>query len=747
MALVVRFLLVLTLLCVLTLGQTTPSSSSSNGDLISSSSSPSTFITPSASNSPSSNTLTTLTATSTTNNVAPSKSSINLPTSSPSRTRSAISGSSLASSSGSSSFVPSPTNSISSSVNPSSPASNSVSNSFSSTSTVSISFSASVSPFPSPSLPFGTSSNPSSTSPSSSALPTSPYNAAEQMMLVLISYVIKEGGGSVTQTCVLKKVGPGIFSPPALARGFFALSQAMYNAWTRYHPWANATVPADDIPRILYGTATNGFSFSAPDAQEAVVRSAYIIIQYLLPERTALSNLAGQIANYYAIDVTNTPNMQNMASQVAWTLTNRLITNLNNDNSNQQGCYVDTGNCVAINNPTWLDSIQNATMASDQCRSPISWSQVVKPPYMAGPPPFLNPNAAIYTPFSINMNNIMPPPMPNMTIIHAMMMELPTVQSTLDSMNSYNKMITEYWIDGGGSPSPPGHWIYLAIKDVSQVKNYTLSQSIRLLFVVSASVYDAGIAVWNAKRFYSSVRPGTYVPTLMYKDLTTTLPNQYIGPYCKQQDIPAWNWVPYQPMGLNTPPFPEYPSGHSTFSGAASTALGNFTGTQNWPAGPKTITIEPGMSLFSYQCFRNGTNMYGSPCTFASCRFNSSLNSENAWIPRQPVVLGPFNTYIEAAAQAGLSRIMGGIHIWVSNVEGLTLGQRVTEQVFKVACQMMPCGESDQFVYASDSPSPAGTIRPTVVAASPCVDRGSASDSSRILNNSAVVGLLRWLGW
>lgn len=79
-----------------------------------------------------------------------------------------------------------------------------------------------------------------------------------------------------------------------------------------------------------------------------------------------------------------------------------------------------------------------------------------------------------------------------------------------------------------------------------------------------------------------------------------------------------------------TPPFPDYTSGHSTFSGAASTVLASFYGTDNI-------------------AFTTGSDFL-------------------------PGVFRSFTTFSAAADEAALSRLYGGIHYRSANDDGLTSG-------------------------------------------------------------------------
>jgi hypothetical protein len=118
----------------------------------------------------------------------------------------------------------------------------------------------------------------------------------------------------------------------------------------------------------------------------------------------------------------------------------------------------------------------------------------------------------------------------------------------LQEVKDYSKNLTRdqyriaaYWSDGIGSYTPPGHWNRIACDLIIQYKQSQLRVA-RTLALMNMSVEDAGICCWDTKSFYYYPRPSQMDP-----DITTAI-------------------------GL--PNFPSYTSGHSTFSGAASTVLG-----------------------------------------------------------------------------------------------------------------------------------------------------------------------------
>jgi hypothetical protein len=71
-------------------------------------------------------------------------------------------------------------------------------------------------------------------------------------------------------------------------------------------------------------------------------------------------------------------------------------------------------------------------------------------------------------------------------------------------------MIAEYWADGPHSELPPGHWNLFA-RFVSHRDRLGLDDDVKLFFAVGNAVFDAGIALWECKRFYDSERPITAI--------------------------------------------------------------------------------------------------------------------------------------------------------------------------------------------------------------------------------------------
>jgi len=119
--------------------------------------------------------------------------------------------------------------------------------------------------------------------------------------------------------------------------------------------------------------------------------------------------------------------------------------------------------------------------------------------------------------------------------------DLEELQNIQSNQTRNQAAIANYWADGPGSYTPPGHWHRYACQAGFDAK-YSEIRMARMLAYVGTALMDAGIACWETKYYYYSPRP--------------------------------------QQFGLKTsvglPNFPSYTSGHSTFSYAAATVLSSF---------------------------------------------------------------------------------------------------------------------------------------------------------------------------
>lgn len=201
----------------------------------------------------------------------------------------------------------------------------------------------------------------------------------------------------------------------------------------------------------------------------------------------------------------------------------------------------------------------------------------------------------------------------------------------LGSINSATRTadqtaIANFWIDNAGTATPPGHWLIIA-NDVAQQQGLDTLEASRLLALTSLSVADAGIAAWDTKYTYEFWRP---IDAIRNADQDgndgTTLDAL---------------WTPL----IATPNHPSYVSGHSTFSGAGAQILDLF---------------------------------FDADFNFCS---GDEIDAD---------VLRCWDSFAQAADEAGRSRIYGGIHYSFDDVNGQAIGESIARQLFSNTLTRVP---------------------------------------------------------
>jgi hypothetical protein len=214
------------------------------------------------------------------------------------------------------------------------------------------------------------------------------------------------------------------------------------------------------------------------------------------------------------------------------------------------------------------------------------------------------------------------------------------------NLTDEQKMIAEYWANGPRTELPPGHWALFG-EFVSRRDNHSVDDDAKMFFALSNAIFDASIASWDAKRAFDSVRPIQTIPYLFHGQQIRAW-----RPFRGTQTFDGSLWIPYQTNTFPTPPFPEYISGHSTFSAVGAQILTLFTHSDKFG---DSVTFRPGSS-----------------------------KTEPGLTPQQEVTLS-WATFTDAANQAGISRRYGGIHFELADLVGRATGRLVADQAWRKA--------------------------------------------------------------
>lgn len=140
---------------------------------------------------------------------------------------------------------------------------------------------------------------------------------------------------------------------------------------------------------------------------------------------------------------------------------------------------------------------------------------------------------------SLQVFSYMPPPPPAIDS-KEFQDDIKQVRAYSDNRTREYWKIADYWADGAGTPTPPGHWNVIAA-DLIRKHQFNELRTARTLALMNRAVMDGGILCWHAKYYYYLPRPSQLDPNIT---VATGIPN-----------------------------FPSYTSGHSTFSAAAATVL------------------------------------------------------------------------------------------------------------------------------------------------------------------------------
>jgi hypothetical protein len=207
------------------------------------------------------------------------------------------------------------------------------------------------------------------------------------------------------------------------------------------------------------------------------------------------------------------------------------------------------------------------------------------------------------------------------------------VYDTVNALNETQQWISNFWdcnsfkmhqeghvMFATKAMTPPGHWMEI-VGSVSMEKKADWYQTVYNYTGSSIAMFDGFIACWYYKYKYDMIRPETYI-------------NQYIDP----------NWKPF----LQTPPFPEYISGHSVISAASAQFL---------------------------------TRVYGDNVSFTD-------SSERDWGFKDR----KFSSFSECSWEVSRSRFYGGIHYWQAVTEGrnegIKIGDLVTNKLMSTKKEM-----------------------------------------------------------
>lgn len=434
------------------------------------------------------------------------------------------------------------------------------------------------------------------------------------------------GGGARSASALwvqttLTAISQSKLGPPMVARAIGMAATAAFDAWACYDLDAVGTRLGGQMRRPKA-------EHTAANKAAAVSFATHRVLTDLFPDQRALFD--GRLRSLGFDPAASAPGRTTPAS-IGRTVADALLEFRHEDGSNQMGGYADTTGYVPVNTP---DSVVDPSLWQ-----PLRFANGKSPGFVA-------PHWGLVVPFAISSPSSMRPPAPPTYATPTYLDRVEEVLELTARLDDEAKVIAEYWADGPGTALPPGHWQEIGLF-VSQRDGHGLDEDVKMFFMLGNAVMDAGIACWDCKRHFNTSRPITAIRALK----AGARVKSFGGPGRGMIEVDGSKWHPYQSVNFVTPPFPEYTSGHSTFSSASAEVLRLFTGRDDYGG---SVTVTKGASAFDPS------------------------------VPARPVTLS-WATFSDAADQAGLSRRYGGIHFEAGDREGRRCGRLVGRQVYEKA--------------------------------------------------------------
>lgn len=428
--------------------------------------------------------------------------------------------------------------------------------------------------------------------------------------------------------------------PTIISRTLAVALTAMYDAWAAYDEKA--------VGSRLGGTLRRpAAERTAANKEKAIAFATFRALVDVYPEDKGWIDEQMRSQGYDPADASTDPATPQGIGNLAAAA---VCAYRHHDGANQLGDEVGS-NGVPYSDYTFYAPVNTVEKVND----PNRWQPIpfVNPKGGTVAPGFLTPHWYRVRPFALDRSDQFRPPAPPKVDSAELRKEVDENLSFNRDLTPEQKATVEFMRDGPRSTGQSGHWLKFA-EAVSRRDHNDLDRDVKLFFTVANVAMDAFIACWESKRYYDTSRPWTLV-RYYYAGKKV---NGWAGPGKGVVELPAEEWHPYSPFTFVTPPFPGYVSGHSTVSGACGKVLELFTGSDRF--GEVERRKAGSMTEADFDCV--------------------AIQSRDGKPLGKSVLCDvelPLPTFSATADLAGISRVMGGYHVQVDNVEGLALGRKI----------------------------------------------------------------------
>lgn len=218
----------------------------------------------------------------------------------------------------------------------------------------------------------------------------------------------------------------------------------------------------------------------------------------------------------------------------------------------------------------------------------------------------------------------------------------------------------------GGKITPSGLFYVLLICHLSS-GDYNIVEQINSFVLLGLNLFETSKIVWTLKYQYLQARPIQSIRDNFKNILTSS----HYGV------ISADRWVPYQRTSFFTPPFPDYPSGHSAFSSSSSFIMESLFGKNI----PKNIRIHDDLLPLISDIFNKNIEQRVPVHLYRIDILQNSSAICNV-LPRNDISLF-YSTWEDICDDASNSRTYGGIHYLPVVKASREIGHEISKQILK----------------------------------------------------------------
>lgn len=325
--------------------------------------------------------------------------------------------------------------------------------------------------------------------------------AVSLCLMTTAAYALESGIAKRWNEAALKGVRDSRLPAPEVARALAIANTCIYDAWAAYDDIAYGTQLRDVLRRPASERTLQ-------NKEEAISYAAFQALTDVLPvdSKSVYIPLMKQLG----FDPDNKTNDLARPSGVANVACAAVLEYRHHDKSNQlgdlhPGPYTDWTGYIPKNKPT---SIPAGATPSD----PNHWEPLT---FVNGAGDrmtqiFAGAQWSRVTPFALKssdefrsvVSTLGPARFGSSEYTH----QVDEIIAISGGLTDREKVISEFWSDGVYTEQPPGHWMRIA-QWISERDHHTLDDDVKFFFVLSNAMMDAGIAAWDAKIAYDSVRP------------------------------------------------------------------------------------------------------------------------------------------------------------------------------------------------------------------------------------------------